>query len=129
MVLQTSMTATLMCSMGIGPSQLVVAPQNRVRAQGQLAANIMDHVPLLNITPFPLCNSIANPTVAAATAAKLGVFTPAACVPTVPAPWTPGSPTVLIGGMPALNNSSTCICAYGGVISIVNPVAVTVTEP
>src|SRR6266508_3889260 len=118
MALQTSMTATLMCSMGIGPSQLVVMPQNRVNAQGQLAANIMDHVPFVNITPFPLCNSMANPVVAAATAAKLGVFTPVACLPTTPAPWAPGSPTVLIGGMPALNNTSTCMCVYGGIISI-----------
>jgi hypothetical protein len=33
----------------------------------------------------------------------------------------PGSPTTLVGGVPALNNSCTCACAYGGVISIVNP--------
>jgi hypothetical protein len=30
----------------------------------------------------------------------------------------PGSPTVLIGSIPALNNSSKCMCSYGGVISI-----------
>ena len=129
MAIQTSMTATLMCTMGIGPSQLTITPQNRVCAQGQFAANIMDHIPLVNIMPFPLCNSMANPIVAAATAAKLGVFTPAACLPNTPAPWTPGSPTVLVGGMPALNNSSTCMCVYGGTISIINPVAITVTEP
>jgi len=123
------MTATLMCSMGIGASQLSVLPVHRVTAQSQLAANIMDHVPFINITPFPLCASIANPVVAAATAAKLGVFTPAACIPTTLAPWTPGSPTVLIGGMPALDNTSTCMCLYGGVISIMNPSVTTVTEP
>ena len=126
---QTSMTATLMCTMGVGPGQLTVLPANRVCAAGQLAANIMDHVPLVNIGPFPLCNSIANPIVAAATAAKLGVFTPAACVPNTPAPWVPGSPTVLIGGSPALNSTSTCTCVYGGIISIVSPVAFTVNEP
>lgn len=126
---QTSMTATLMCTMGIGPSQLVVPPTNRVFAQGQVAANIMDHVPLVNLMPFPMCNSIANPIVAAATAAKLGVFTPAACLPNTPAPWTPGAPTVRLGGMPALDSTSRCTCVYGGMISIVNPVALTVTEP
>ena len=126
---QTSMTATLMCTMGLGPSQLSVLPSNRVCAQGQVAANIMDHNTLVNIMPFPLCNSIANPIVAAATAAKLGVFTPAACLPNTPAPWTPGAPTVLIGGMPALDSTSTCMCVYGGMISIVNPVAITVMEP
>lgn len=129
MPLQTTMSATLMCTMGLGPSTLSVLPVNRVRAQGQLAANIGDHVPIVNITPFPLCNSIANPVVAAATAAKLGVFTPAACLPLTPAPWAPGSPTVRIGGLPALSSSSTCQCAWGGVISVVNPVAVTVDQP
>jgi len=129
MATQTAMTATLMCTMGIGPSQLMVTPQNRVCAQNQPAANIMDHVPFVNIMPFPLCNSIANPVVAAATAAKLGVFTPGACVPTTPSPWAPGSPTVLIAKTPALNNSSQCMCVYGGVISITNPVAITVSEP
>jgi len=126
---QTVMTASLMCTMGIGPSSLAVIPINRVRAQKQAAATIADHAPLLNIAPFPLCNSIANPIVAAATAAKLGVFTPAACLPNTPAPWTPGSPTVLIGGIPALSSASTCQCLYGGVISVIQPVAVTVNEP
>lgn len=129
MAQQTSMTATLMCTMGVGPGQLTVLPTNRVRACSQIAANIMDHVPLVNIMPFPLCNSIANPIVAAATAAKLGVFTPAACLPNTPAPWVPGSPTVMIGGAPALSSTSRCMCAYGGVISIVSPIAFTVNEP
>lgn len=126
---QTTLSATLACTMGAGPSSLAVVPVNRVRAQGQPAANIGDHVSLVNIPPFPLCNSIANPIVAAATAAKLGVFTPAACLPLTPAPWTPGSPTVRIGGLTALSSASTCQCAWGGVISIVNPVALTVDEP
>jgi hypothetical protein len=126
---QTAMSATLSCTMGVGVSSLTVLPVNRVRAQGQVAANIMDHTTVVNIPPFPLCNSIANPIVAAATAAKLGVFTPAACLPNTPGPWTPGAPTVRIGGMPALDSTSTCLCVYGGMISIVNPVAVTVNEP
>ncbi|MCC2959336.1 DUF4280 domain-containing protein [Massilia sp. IC2-278] len=126
---QTVMTASLMCTMGIGVSSLTVVPIHRVRAQGQPAATIADHVPLVNIAPFPLCNSIANPIVVAATAAKLGVFTPAACLPNTPVPWTPGSPTVLIGGVPALGSGSTCQCLYGGVVSVVQPVAVTVNEP
>lgn len=126
---QTAMTATLMCTMGIGPSQLTVLPPNRVFATGQLAANIMDHNTIVNIMPFPMCNSIANPIVAAATAAKLGVFTPAACLPATMTPWTPGATTVMIGGMPALDSTSSCLCMYGGNISIVNPVAMTVMIP
>jgi uncharacterized Zn-binding protein involved in type VI secretion len=36
----------------------------------------------------------------------------------VTTPWVPGSPTVLIGGMPALNNSSKCMCSWAGEVSI-----------
>jgi hypothetical protein len=87
-------------------------------AGGPNAANIMDNIPCMNIMPFAMCSSPANPTVAAATAAALGVLTPMPCVPVTAAPWTPGSPTVLIGGMPALNDSSKLMCSFGGVISV-----------
>ncbi len=76
---------------------------------------------MVNILPFGMCNSLANPQVAAATAAKYGTLTPQPCVPVVAAPWAPGSPTVLIGNMPALNNSSKCMCNWGGVIQVVSP--------
>ena len=64
---------------------------------------------------------LATPTVAAAPAAALGVLTPMPCIPVIPAPWTPGSPTVLIANKPALNNSSQCVCAWGGSIPISFP--------
>ena len=51
----------------------------------------------------------------------IGVLTPMPCIPVIPAPWSPGSPTVLVGNTPALNQSSKAICAYGGVIQITNP--------
>ena len=38
------------------------------------AANIMDHVPMVNIMPFGMCITPSNPAVAAATAAALGVL-------------------------------------------------------
>ncbi len=111
------MGAMLQCSFGVAPSSLVVLPVNRTLTQTP-AANIMDHVPMLNIMPFGMCNSIANPMVAAATAAALGVLTPMPCIPATAAPWVPGSPTVLIANMPALNNSSKLMCMWAGVISI-----------
>lgn len=120
MPIQVVNTATLMCTMGIGPSTFVVTPENRVLSGNQPAANIMDFVPMKNIMPFPLCNAPANPTVIAATAAKAGVATPAACTP-VTMPWTPGATTVLLGNMPALDNTCKCQCAWGGTISVVNP--------
>jgi hypothetical protein len=68
--------------------------------------------------PFGMCMSPANPEVAAATAAALGVLTPMPCIPATTAPWTPGSPTVLLDNMPALDNSSMLMCMWGGEISI-----------
>lgn len=112
--------AVIACSFGMAPSVLNVLPAARVMSTMALAS-IMDNIPLVNIAPFGMCSSLANPTVAAATAAALGVLTPMPCVPVTTAPWAPGSPTVLIGGKPALNNSSKLICMWGGVIQINNP--------
>lgn len=119
------MGAMMQCSFGVAPSSLVVLPKNRVMTSKMPAANIMDHVPLLNILPFGMCNSIANPTVASATAAALGVLTPMPCIPATSAPWTPGSPTVMIGKQPCVTNSSKCMCNWGGVISVTSAGQVT----
>ena len=87
--------AQLMCSFGMAPSALVVTPQNKVLCGGPPAANIMDMKPMANIVPFGMCSSMANPTVASATAAAMGVLTPMPCVPVISGPWAPGSTTVL----------------------------------
>lgn len=118
---QVVMGAMMQCSFGMAPSSLVVLPLNRVMGEGPPAANIMDHVPMMNIMPFGMCMSIANPMVAAATAAALGVLTPMPCIPMTAAPWAPGSPTVQIGGQPALNNTCMLNCNWAGVIQITNP--------
>lgn len=129
MGLQVVNGATLTCSMGTLPSNFIVLPVNRVSAGGQSAANIMDYKPLVNIMPFGPCNSLTFPATASATAAASGVLTPMPCVPLVVAPWTPGSPTVLIGNFPALNNSSQCLCTWGGIITITSPGQMTVNIP
>lgn len=121
--------ATLQCSFGLAPSTLFVLPANQTMTANMPAANIMDNKPMVNIMPFGMCTSPANPTVAAATAAALGVLTPMPCVPVTPAPWVPGAPTVMLGNMPALNNSSTLTCIWGGVIQVVNPGQVTEQIP
>ena len=112
------MGATLKCSFGAAPSSLVVLPVNRVMTSNVPAANIMDHKPMVNVMPFGMCNCPANPVVASATAAALGVLTPMPCVPVTPAPWVPGAPTVLLANFPALNNTSKLMCTWGGVIEV-----------
>jgi hypothetical protein len=129
MAVQVVMGAMLQCSFGAAPASMVVLPANRTMAGGVPAANIMDHVPLLNIMPFGVCNSPANPVVAAATAAALGVLTPMPCVPATAAPWIPGAPTAMIAGMPALDNNCKLMCNWGGVIQVVNPGQTSVMVP
>lgn len=128
MALQVCMGAVLQCSFGLAPSALMVLPVNKVLTVTP-DANIMDYKPLVNILPFGLCSSPANPVVAAATAAALGVLTPMPCIPGTATPWVPGSPTVLIANMPSLNDTSKLMCSYGGVISITFAGQVTVNIP
>ncbi len=128
MAQQTCMGATLQCSFGAAPSSLVVLPTNKVLT-GTPDANIMDYKPMVNILPFGVCSSLANPTVAAATSAALGVLTPMPCIPNTVSPWVPGAPTVLLANMPTLNNTSKCMCMWAGVIQIVAPGQFTVMTP
>jgi uncharacterized Zn-binding protein involved in type VI secretion len=103
--------AMIMCSFGLAPSTLtVVAPRPIV--EGRPVATITDVAPGANIAPFGMCQSLANPMVAAATAAAL------------PAPWIPMAPQTTAGGVPVLVAGSTCICVYGGSISLAMPGAV-----
>lgn len=120
--------AMLACSFGAAPSTYNVLPASKVMTSMAIA-NIMDQVPMVNILPFGMCSCPANPTVASATAAALGVLTPMPCIPVIPAPWAPGSPTVLVGGKPAVNNTSKLMCAYGGVIQVTNPGTTNIQVP
>ncbi|NBV88307.1 MAG: DUF4280 domain-containing protein [Betaproteobacteria bacterium] len=120
--------AMLKCSFGMAPGTLNVLPLNRVLT-GAPDANVMDNIPFVNIAPFGMCQSLSNPTVAAATAAAMGALTPMPCAPVTPAPWVPGSATVQIGSMPALQDSSKLLCIWGGSIEISMPGQQTVEVP
>lgn len=117
--------AMLQCSFGTAPATLIVPPASKVTTT-QPIANIMDNKPMANIPSFAMCNSVANP---ATKRPPPVLFTPAPCTPVISAPWAPGSPTVLVGGKPALNNSSKCMCNWAGVISIVNPGTTNIQVP
>lgn len=118
--------AMITCSFGVAPGTLTVLPSGRVNADGVPMATVMDHKPNVNIAPFGMCTSLSNPQVVSATSAAQGVLTPQPCVPMTQTPWSPGSAKVTIGGMPALDNSSTCNCLWAGVVTIGNPGARTV---
>lgn len=120
--------ALLKCSFGAAPAALAVLPLNAVLT-GAADATIMDSKPLVNIASFVMCTSLANPAVAAATAAAMGVLVPMPCVPVTGAPWAPGAPTALIGNMAALTMASKLMCSFGGVIEITMPGQTTVLLP
>lgn len=120
--------AMLKCSFGLAPGTLQVLPLSQVMT-AVADANIMDNKPMVNILPFGMCTSMANPLVAAATAAAMGVLVPMPCIPLTTAPWMPGSPTVLLGNLPALNNASKLMCMAGGVIEIAVPGQASVAIP
>lgn len=118
----------LKCSFGTAPSTMTVLPANMVKTATPIA-NIMDNIPMTNIMPFAMCQSTSNPTVASATSAAQGVLTPMPCTPVTTAPWSPGSPTVLIANQPALNDSCKLMCTWGGMIEITNAGQSTIEVP
>lgn len=112
--------ATMMCSFGLAPSTLAVLPVKGVLASAP-SANIADMVAIATIPPFGACTSLANPTVASATSAALGVLTPMPCVPVPAGTWLPGNTKVMIKGPPATDVSCKLMCSWGGVIQVLNP--------
>ena len=80
MALHVCTGAMMKCAMGMAPSTFSATPK-MVMTGNMPAGNIMDFVPMMNIPPFGMCMSLANPQVAAATAAALGALTPMPCIP------------------------------------------------
>ncbi|WGL60332.1 DUF4280 domain-containing protein [Pigmentibacter sp. JX0631] len=115
----TCTAGQMQCSFGMTPAVFNALPDSMVFMPTP-AGKIMDNLPMVNIPPFGMCQSPANPMVVALTAAALGVFTPAPCIPAITAPWLTTSPTVLMGGKPALDINSKGICMWGGLISFLN---------
>lgn len=120
MAIDVCMGATMMCSFGVAPSSLVVVPLTRVLTKTP-SANLNDQIPVANIPPFGACTSMANPTVAAATSAALGVLTPMPCVPATASPWIPAGFKVINNGMVAVDSNCKLMCNWGGVIQVLYP--------
>ena len=125
-----AMGAMMTCTMGLTPAPLTVIPKGVPSLGGTLPiATVMDHIPMANIPTFGMCKSLANPAVTAATATALGVLTPMPCIPVTTSPWVPGSPTVLVGTFPMLNNNCKLMCNWAGVIGFTAPNVPTVLVP
>lgn len=100
--------AILKCSAGASPCALCVFDP-RVTGENKPAANIADHLPGVNVPGFSACSITLGP-----------------CAPALVTPWAPGSPNVLVRGLPAVRNIDKLNCMVGGVISIVSPGQATV---
>lgn len=105
------------CSFGTTPGTLQVIPSG-TNVDGAPMATIMDNKPMVNIMPCGMCRSLANPTVASATSAAMGVLTPMPCIPNTTAPWIKGKMDLLVKGKPALMDNDKLMCMWGGVIQI-----------
>ncbi len=115
--------AMISCSMAMPPAPvpLAVVPMGTPVTASTPAANVQAFAPMVNIPTFGMCGTPSNPVVAAATAAAMGVLTPAPCIPATSSPWIPGAAIVMINDQPALHAACTAACMWGGVISISDP--------
>lgn len=121
MALVVVSSGILKCTMGLKPSAIISTSNLKSMAEGKPICTILDFNSPVNIVGFGLCNSPMNPAVAAATAANMGVHTPAPCVPQVRAPWIPTALQSLVGGVPVLTQESCCFCPFAGRISVAFP--------
>jgi len=111
--------AMLQCSFGTTPCSLAVTDPSRPKCGNMLMATIQDNTPT-NIPSFGMCQSLSNPQVSTATSAAMGTLTPQPCIPAIMSAWAPGSAMMKVKGVPALTNTCTCNCMWGGTISIQN---------
>ncbi|MDE6910321.1 MAG: DUF4280 domain-containing protein [Lachnospiraceae bacterium] len=111
--------ATVKCPFGTAPASLLVTSQSTVLAEGKPVATIAD-TSAANIPTCGMCSSLANPQVASATAAALGVLTPQPCIPAIAGTWTAVQTKCIAGGKPCLTTGATALCSYGGTLNIIN---------
>jgi hypothetical protein len=106
------MGASAKCSFAQPPGTATISlVPNMVNGVNQTVATVQDFSPMVMAT-FGMCTAPTNPQVIAAQGS------PVPCVPVVTGPWSPGSPTVTVGGLSALTSDSMCQCSWLGVIQI-----------
>lgn len=104
------------CSFGSCPSRIKIPARKSQDAAHRVC--VADHIPMVNIMPFGMCSSPANPVAGKAEGAEPKKRTAAPCMPCPAAAWSPVDPENRVDGQPSLTPESTLPCRYGGVISI-----------
>lgn len=114
--------ASLVCPFGAAPAVLTATSQTACLGCSKPVATVTDVSAGTNISGFGMCSSMANPQVAAATAAAMGVLTPQPCTMVPMGIWSSGGSSVLVGGKPVLTGEGSLMCSMGmGKISITSP--------
>jgi len=111
-----------------GSNLSVIHPVEPARVEGHPIAAMPDHKPIVNIKSFGQCKSLANPIVAAATAASNGKLQPMPCIPNTTVPWIGAKMSVRIKGNPAILDNSKLTCMWAGIIEVTNPGQKTMKE-
>ena len=111
MAVQVCTGAEVTCTFGAVPA---VFTASSVDVDATAPAGVITDVTVENIPTFGMCVAPANPAVAAT------IQHTAPCLPVL-MPWTPGSAQVMIDGVPALDDSSECMCAWAGVVTVSSP--------
>lgn len=115
MTVQVSTGAECLCVFGSIPA---VFSASSVDVSATTPAGVITDVTPANIATFGMCSSPLNPATWIA-----GV---APCLPVLQ-PWTPGAARVTIDGVPALDDTSVCMCSWGGVVTVTSPGQLLVT--
>jgi hypothetical protein len=113
---QVSTGAEVLCTFGSDPAVFSASSPD---VSATTPAGVITDVTVANIATFGMCLSPANPGFIA-----LGV--PVPCLPVL-SPWTPGAALVTIDGVSALDDSSECMCTWGGVVTVTDPGQLQVT--
>ncbi|MEK3786504.1 PAAR-like protein [Paenibacillus sp. FSL K6-1230] len=110
--------AILSCSFGTQPTRLKRPLSHGVYIKGKAQMNVGDCEPGVNISGFGRCWCKANPAVKASKLVDIYGVPKAPCVPVITGAWIGGKKDVLIEGQPALLQSCSNACMYGGMIRI-----------
>ncbi|HET9080119.1 MAG TPA: DUF4280 domain-containing protein [Trebonia sp.] len=109
--MQVSTGAMLECTFGEAPAVFSASSENVIATT---PAGVVTDVEPENIPAFGMCQAPSNPEVIAA------FGSPVPCTPVL-TPWTPGAAGVTVNGIAALDDTSECMCAWAGVITVSDP--------
>lgn len=96
--------AMIKCNAGTVPLPILLPVAHGVTSKNMPLLNANDHVPMMNIMPFGVCQRKPFP--------PPGNI----CVPITPFAWKKGDMHCFVGGAPALTKDSCLTCMMGGTI-------------